>query len=266
MREYLISEIQRFHDENGRIPLNRDMLICNGYPSLYLFTKEFGSWNNAVEAAGFKPRLRVVVGKEVCIICGVTETSCWYNSDDGRVCHLCYKKGYYIRNVKREMDYMNGLLDINSATGFGFLCQRIVAKKLGLELKYDCNCTKGFGHKGFDLLQLDNEKYGRIQVKGSTLLSENISQRWYYGLGDVYECDNYIMLGFTENKSDVKKVWIIPSGRSIVMNKTGLSITLNPKRIRHVAREIVKYEVEPKPYNDVYHGMNLDNCSVLKKY
>ena len=205
------------------------------------------------EAAGFRPK-RKITGNEVCMICGSKETCHWYNTDNGKVCQSCYL----------NPDYKNGLLDIDSSCGFGFLGQRIVAKKLELELKYDCNCTKGFGHKDFDLLQLDNEKYGEIQVKVSALRSNCSSLYWWFGLGN--KCDNYIMLGFTNDKSNVVKVWVIKSNVGIISNKTGLTITYKPKITGHIIREIVKYEVDAKSYNDAYHNMSLDNCSVLKKY
>lgn len=161
---------------------------------------------------------------------------------------------------------MNGLLDINSTVGFGFLCQRIVANKLGLEIKYDCNLTKGFQHPGYDLLQLDNEKYGEIQVKGATLrINDYDSLYWHFNIGD--DCDNYIMLGFVDGISNIEKVWVVPSDRNIVVDKKTLSIYLNPKNVGVVAREMIKYEVDANPYNDAYHNMKkLDECDIFTKY
>ena len=264
-REYLISEIQRFHNGNGRVPGNRDMRVDGGYPSYYSIVKEFGSWNNAVEAAGFIPDR---VGKRnncgfICSICDTKEAKRWFNSDKGKICKSCYEKDYYIKNEKQNKDYMNGRLDADSTVGKGFIGERVVAKVLHIKSKYDCNCGVNFHHPDFDMIQLDNEKYGRIQVKTSTLIDGSSNSRWLFELGN--KCDTYVMLGFDEDRSNIIKVWIIPSDKNIVSNKTGLKITLNPTIIRHVAREIVKYEVDAKPYNDAYHSMNLDGCGYLTK-
>ena len=263
-RNYLINEIKRFYDENDVVPGKRDMVVSYGYPYILEFINEFGSWNNSVEAAGFKAKKwRRITGEEICVICGTKETGHWCNSDKGRVCNNCY--------CRQKADYVNGLLDINSAVGFGFLGQRIVANKLGLELKYDCNCTKGFGHGGFDLLQLDNEKYGRIQVKVSILRNRNngTSSFWQFSSVDEYRCDNYIMLGFNEDKSDIIKAWIIKFDSVVINNKKSLTVTY--EQVIHTALEIhiKKCEVDAELYNKAYHSMKkLKDCDIFgeKKY
>ena len=53
-REFLILELQRFHKENGRVPTAHDMTNKNGYPSHRTYRNYFGSWNNALETAGFE--------------------------------------------------------------------------------------------------------------------------------------------------------------------------------------------------------------------
>ena len=45
----LIAEIKSFHKKNGRIPMKRE------FGSRAVFRKYFGSWNNAIRAAGFEP-------------------------------------------------------------------------------------------------------------------------------------------------------------------------------------------------------------------
>ena len=258
--DFLIGEIQRFHNKNGRVPGHRDMMTYNGYPSFYVFVNEFGSWNNAVEAAGFKAKRKRMISEKICVVCGTEETGCWYNSDEGRICMSCYQN--------QNTDYMNGLLDIDSTVGFGFLCERIVANKLGLELKHDCNRTYGFGYPGYDLLQLDNEKYGRIQVKGSTpQVNDSSSLYWHFHLDHYSKCDTYIMLGFNKNKSEIMKGWIIPSKNSLVYVRNSLSIFLNPTKMGCVARRIAEFEVDVEIYNEVRHNMKkIDDCGVLKKY
>lgn len=45
----LITKIQEFYKKNSRIPLKRE------FNSLRVFRSHFGSWNNAIRAAGFEP-------------------------------------------------------------------------------------------------------------------------------------------------------------------------------------------------------------------
>lgn len=256
-KKYLIDEIKRFYNENDRVPVYNDMMISKGYPCIVDFVKMFGSWSNAIEFTGFQPKRKKLSGDEFCIECGTKETTQWCNSDFGKLCNICWLKQYNKPNIK----YMNGLLDIDSTAGFGFLGQRIVAKKLGLELKYDCNCSVNFNHP-FDLF--DSEKYGRIDVKTATLKNNGVSSFWQFKISNN-ECDTYIMLGFNENKNDLIKIWLIKSNDNIT-NRDSLVIYNNPKYHGNIVRIINKYEVDVKPYNDAYHNMSLDNCSVLKRY
>ena len=48
-REDLLERIRSFYQENGRIPLKRE------FNSNRIFRKQFGSWNKAIEEAGFQP-------------------------------------------------------------------------------------------------------------------------------------------------------------------------------------------------------------------
>jgi HNH endonuclease len=60
----IIKQIQRFHRENSRVPLATDWLTAgrglngDGYPAVAVIQREFGSWANAIEAAGY-PRPKV---------------------------------------------------------------------------------------------------------------------------------------------------------------------------------------------------------------
>lgn len=52
--DFLISELKRFVEENGKIPSYNDMCSKNGYPSSIVYAKHFGSWNNALKLVGFE--------------------------------------------------------------------------------------------------------------------------------------------------------------------------------------------------------------------
>ncbi len=53
-REELITYLQKAVKELGRTPSGDEMNKLNGYPSVTAFTNQFGSWNEAIEAAGLK--------------------------------------------------------------------------------------------------------------------------------------------------------------------------------------------------------------------
>ena len=73
-KEFLISELQRFYNENGKVPGALDMNTKAGYPYASAYQYHFNSWNNALIAAGFeinmKHRLGILDGTEVCSYCG----------------------------------------------------------------------------------------------------------------------------------------------------------------------------------------------------
>jgi hypothetical protein len=55
-KEFLISELQRFYEEFGRVPISKDFNNLKGYPSRKTFSNHFGSFGNALVAAGFEYR------------------------------------------------------------------------------------------------------------------------------------------------------------------------------------------------------------------
>jgi hypothetical protein len=61
-KESIISSIQQFYVEIGRVPQRRDFLGNPKYPGYTVVSKHFGSWNAAVEAAGFTPHISDLYG------------------------------------------------------------------------------------------------------------------------------------------------------------------------------------------------------------
>jgi len=179
-----------------------------------------------------------------CDNCGGNRTSNWYYRNGLILCRKCY------RNSK----YKYGQLDPNSAIGFGFISQRVVAKTLGLKLKYDCNCRLGF-KSSYDLY--DNIVYDYINVKGVKIIN-NI---WIFNFRNKEIPNTYICLGYDENKNNIKHVWIFkPNYDIILFDKITIGISNSLKGLKRVEQ----YEVDVKSYNDMYHSMSLKNCSVLK--
>ncbi|HHY78852.1 MAG TPA: hypothetical protein GX516_00485, partial [Thermoanaerobacter sp.] len=59
-KEQLIKELKEVAEQLGHVPSSTEMeriAKYSNYPSAYVYKKVFGSWNNALIEAGFKPRL-----------------------------------------------------------------------------------------------------------------------------------------------------------------------------------------------------------------
>jgi len=233
-----------FVEENGRTPKVSDINI-----NPMIFQKHFGSFNNALLEAKllFDESRHGLPGFETCDVCGKFKFKHkdWHYQNNQRLCTSCCS----------HADYKNGCLDPESNTGFGFIGQRVVAKTLGLELKHDCNCSINFGVP-YDLY--DKAKYGKIDVKSCTFNVK--SNNWSFSLHNKKIPDTYVMLGFSYNRGYIRRVWIIDVYSNLMYNKK--SFTVTP---RYLGLEKNKHlQVDTKPYNDIYHNMSLNNCSVLR--
>lgn len=251
--EFLISELHRFVDEHGRIPVKYEMTANSGYISNATYDRRFGSWNNALKVAGLKlnKTQEKRTGLENCCICGnlKKENQKWITSglqNNEVMCIRCYKKSFN--------DYLNGNLNVDSSTGFGFLAQRVVAKTLKLKLKNDCNCSVNFRHP-YDLY--DKNKYGKIDVKARCLWNNN---QWEFTLRNSGSTNTFILVGFDENKKNILRVWIVDANDNLAVKKKRIYITNN---LRCGLKRAKPWEVESKPYNDAFHAMSIENCSVL---
>jgi len=248
----LISELNRFVEENGRNPKWVEMVASAGYPARNVFTRTFGSWNKALTAAGLDINVKqiysgVLTGNETCDNCGTTKlaNNGWRYKNNQRLCHLCYyNKGYRYGNLAPD-----------SETGFAFISQRVVAKVLDLELKDDCNCSVNF-NTSYDLL--DDGGYGYINVKAATNYIKR--NNWNFYFQNKYIPDTYIMLAFSADKIDIKRVWITEALDDLTFEKKSISIHDSYKGLLKGK----PWEVDAEPYNDAYHSMSLDNCSVLR--
>lgn len=63
-KEFLINELHRFYKENNKIPTSLDFRNTKGYPSNKVYAINFGSWNNALQVAGYKLHLIKTHSKE----------------------------------------------------------------------------------------------------------------------------------------------------------------------------------------------------------
>lgn len=254
-KEFLISELQRFVSENGKNPRFSNMQSKFGYPSNNSYARQFGTWNNALIAAGLEINQyqdHWQDGSETCDNCGKTNDGYrWQYKNNQRLCEKC----------RHGAKYRFNNLSPDSSVGFGFIGQRVVAKTLGLKLKYDCNCSEGFMSE-YDLY--DNNKYKYINVKAGIL---NTYNRWQFIFNNKYKPDTYIMLGFSNDKSNIEHVWITEPEDDLTFDEKNFkykqSISIK-NDINNGLNRARTWEVNVKPYNDTYHNMSLENCSVLR--
>lgn len=209
---------------------------------------------------------QVPSGKRVCHKCGIEPpyTTQWHldYNDIGNwtgkwLCHKCYNKyDPYSSNNKQKLEtlWRNKEIDKYSNVGIGFIGQSILAKKFNI---IDCNIkTDNFNSK-FDLY--DPNKYGKIQVKTRTL---NKDYGIWGGITLNEECnfDTLFIICMSNDMKNVERVYIIPElelygERSITIYKDCSS----PKRSR-----FERFRVDERSYNDTYHNLKLENCTVLK--
>jgi len=252
--EFLISEILRFKKENNKTPVRDDMQGKFGYPDFSTYRNRFGSWNESLEIAGLKvnqeqKRGKIkLIGNEVCEICGKKPRRQFRYKNNRRICDNCYF----------DTKYIKGNLDPESTTGFAFISQRVVAKTLGLDLEHDCNCSDGFGAP-YDLY---DKKLGYINVKAAKYSVYSFNNRsWRYRFNNGSIPDTYILLGFSEGKTNVEHVWITDALDDLTYEKKAIAIPDSYKGLLKAK----PWEVDCEPYNFAYHSMSLENCDILRK-
>ena len=64
-KKFLISELQRFIEKNGKNPKQINMQIKFGYPSYATYRDQFGSWNDALTAAGLEVNQYQEINRDV---------------------------------------------------------------------------------------------------------------------------------------------------------------------------------------------------------
>lgn len=248
--EFLISELHRFYIENGRVPTTLDMQGKFGYPSFSVYHNRFGSFNNVLKIAGFElNKIGKLDGTETCCYCGkradeIPNFGNWYYHDGIRYCN---KHGStWSGGIP---DYVKGNLDISTTTGIGRVGEILVVKTLEIGKEHDCNrISCGYS---FDMY---HEQYGKIDVKTS-LLSDNRRNRWVFLFMTKKLIDTYICVGLSSNRSNVEHVWVVLNNN----NKKSLSITNSFGSLD----DNNNWEVDSKPYNDMWQTMKLDSCKIM---
>jgi hypothetical protein len=94
-KEDLISEMHRFYELYGHIPIYDEMYSDPDFPSVGTFVNAFGSWNNALIETGYDVNRHndSLTGNELCSICGATSSNnSWRFYNNQRICSSCFNK------------------------------------------------------------------------------------------------------------------------------------------------------------------------------
>lgn len=132
-------------------------------------------------------------------------------------------------------EFRNGHIQLNIGTSKGFLGDLIIAKILEVPA---CSIYLGDLRLPFGLI---HGYYGIIGVK----IAKMSKGRWEFSSNGRISADTYFYLGFGEDYKNIEIVYIIPN-EDMTHTNGRLYIHKNSKKY-------LKYKVDEKQYNDIYH-------------
>ena len=159
---------------------------------------------------------------------------------------------------KYKTDCRNNNLDPNSEVGFAYIIATLVKKKLGIEK--DCfDSTGNFNYPKYDMIE--HEDWGLIDVKGSSLLTLNDYLYHEFGIRKNKKADFFFCIGYDKYRKHVIIVYIIPNEEYI----SELDNIVIPYNRNSKYNKFKESEEEVKKWDDLFHTLKLDNCSILRK-
>lgn len=245
-KEFLISDLQRFYEENGHIPTAKEINKANGYFTERCYSNHFGTWNNALKETGFKIKyIRNGVYSE-CFICrSKTKNGKNWHYDEERnlLCEKCYNS----MKIRKDIKYKKGELYYKLTTSKGLIGELIVQKVLNIPKNHNFNLEKGFCQPH----DLFHKNYGNIDVK----FRKRLGNTWSFNFKTINIPDTYIILGFSKDIKIIEHVWTIPHELKKDYT-TSFSLNKNDYKM---------YEIDVSLFNEVYQCMSIENCEYLTK-
>lgn len=164
----------------------------------------------------------------------------------------------YIDNIdsirdKSRRKCRNKGLDPDSTVGFGYMTEVLIAKFLGIKTCFDM--TGNFNYREFDIYQ--HEDFGRIDAKGSKLLYYKGYYYWEFHTKKNKTVDFFFCIGYNDTRTEVISVYTIPN-ENIVDN-----LYINKNWNQH-EDPYYWHKQDPKPWDDMFHTLKLEDCPVLK--
>lgn len=241
---FLIDILQVFYEEYGRSPASYELRYFNRSLSIHAFSKVFGSWNNALKEAGvpINNNYSYYDGTETCSNCGGERLGkSWQYKNDKRLCQSCYDGS----------KYKYGELEPKSKLGIHFVSKILVLKYFNAET----NCKRNEKFDFSNILNIEDKNYRINTSKYSK--SHNF---WNFKFISNKSIDNYMFIAFSENHEDIEHVWMFPKNAERIINKKNISIT----KSNYSIEKIKEYELDSEKFNDIYHSLKLEKCSILK--
>lgn len=154
-------------------------------------------------------------------------------------------------------DCRNKNLDPDSTSGKGYITEALVAKFLGVKTCFDI--TGNFNHGAFDMYE--DEDWGIINVKGSSLHCYDGYLMWHFNICKNIAPDFFFCIGYDKDMKNVESVHIIPN-EDYVCKLAHVNV---PKDRRSKWNAFKESEEEVKKWNELFHTLKLDSCTVLRK-
>lgn len=158
--------------------------------------------------------------------------------------------------IKSRQKCRNNDVDPDSIQGFGYITEVLVAKFLGIKTCFDM--TGNFNYGNFDIYE--HEDFGRINVKGSKMYNNRNYYYWQFNTKKNKIPDFFFCIGYNDIRTDIESVYIIPNENYVVEFNC---IYIN-KYWDEYEDPYYWFKEDPKPWNDLFHTLELENCPVLK--
>jgi hypothetical protein len=184
-----------------------------------------------------------------CCICGKIESSNWHKclcdkvECKGYICGACYVRDYN-EFIKSNRLSRTGNVAVGSSQYMTIVSQAVVAKYLNIE---DLNIKMD----NFEwYIDMENDVYGKIDVKSGRLTIVNIYDAWEFGINRKIDSHVYFCIGFSRDLKVIDVVYIIPN-EGWICNLEMITIHKYPTR----GSKYDQFKVDNKPYNDIYQEL-----------
>ncbi len=135
---------------------------------------------------------------------------------------------------------------------FGYMTEVLVAKFLGINICFD----EIFDYRYFEIHQ--HEDFGWIDVKGSKLFCIKNNYYWKFHIKKNNIPDFFFCIGYNNTRTEVLCVYIIPNENILTR-----AIYIN-KNWDQDKDPYYWYKQDPKPWNDIFHTLKIEDYPVLE--
>lgn len=175
------------------------------------------------------------------------------------ICAICYDKEHRklpdsdTNLIKSMRKFRNKELSKDCSSGKAFIGEQIWCKARGVD-----NCNIKMDNFAYKYDHPPDPEYGITNTKIASLSHhQGTIEAWQFSPSGKY---NYVVLiCMSKDWKDVDRIYIIPESEA----KEGTSITISKNPYRGIPW-YEKYRVDEKPYNEAYHSLSIEDCSVLK--